>query len=497
MKQRALVAALATVLPAMLFQAPALAGEWNREAGIAIGTYFSDNICLSDLDKQDEWVGTARPDVSLSGRGGRFSMNLNAGVELNTLGQSDIDCATGQGRNLANRESVIPRVNLNSNFDVVRDWLTLEATGSAGQNPINPFAAGGDNAINARENTNVTYRYGVGARSERSIGDRGFYTARYNFNEQFNAVRLLGDSTENSFQAGVGTDPAAARLSFGLSGNYREIEYDESDLRPGFTNEFASVEANAALRLNRFFVFDVRGGEEFNDFISADDDIDGTFWDAGVTWSPSARVSVALGYGERFFGSTPRLDINYRHKRSRFNANYQRTVSLPRNLRGQFAGLADDDLSDIDELPGDPIGGIGNDTFVGQGPVENETFSVSWSFQARRTGISLGARESQQTRFETGNSATFRSTTLTLTRQLGSQTSTDVRLRWRENEGDDDSIGLFGQEREAWTASWGVSRDLGSDTRLTLRYQYTDQDANNSINTFIENRIDLNLRYRF
>ena len=493
MRRRALaIAILSSSLPG----AKTVAGEWATDAGMAVGTYYSDNICLSDLDKKDQWVGTARPDIAVNGSGGRFSMNLNAGVEYNSLGQSDVSCAAGQGRNLANREAVVPRVNMNSEFEMLRDWLTVEATAFAGQNPINPFAAGGNDAINARENTNITYRYGVGARSERRIDDRARFAARYNYDEQYNAIALLGDSTSNSAQVSLGTDPAAARLSLGISANYRRVEFEESTLRPAFSNDFGSAEVNTAFRINRFFALDGRAGEEFNDFLSVDEDIDGSFWDAGFSWTPNTRVSVSAGYGERFFGATPRLEASYRHKRSDVIISYLRTVTLPRNLRGQFA-RPDEPFPDLDELPGDPLGGIGQETFIGQGPIQSDTLSLNWGFQARRTGLRLNARESQQTRFETGASATFRNVSLTLTRQLGAYMSTDLSVGWRKNEGDDDSIGLFGQQIEAWTGSWGISRRLGNDTTLSLRYRYTDQQANNDFNTFTENRVSLNLRFRF
>ncbi|MEQ8516740.1 MAG: TIGR03016 family PEP-CTERM system-associated outer membrane protein [Chromatocurvus sp.] len=496
MRRRALFSVLAATVPAALPAAPALAGDWTTEAGLGVGTYYSDNICLSNLGKQGQWVGTARPDVSINGSGGRFNMNLSAGVELNSLGESNINCAAGQGQFLTNRESVVPSINLNSDLELIRDWLTLEAEGFAGQNPINPFAGGGEDAINARENTNITYRYGVGARSERRIGDTGRFSARYNYNEQYNAIGQIGDSTQNSAQASLGTDPAAARLALGLDGSYSKVEFDDSDLQQGFDAEFATVAATATLRISRVLSLDARAGEEFNEFVSLDDDIDGTFWDAGFTWTPNARVSVAAGYGERFFGTTPRLNVSYRHKRSEFSASYQRAINLPRDLRGQQVDRGDR-LADIEDLPGQPLGRAGRNTFIGQGPIENETLALNWGFQARRTGIGLNVSESKQTQFETGAGLTFRSAAITLTRQLGPQTSTDLRVGWRENEGDDQSIGLFGQELTAWTGSLGLSRTLGNETTLTLRYQYTNQDANTDVFTFTENRIDLNLRYRF
>lgn len=494
------MAALASTAPGV-----ANAGEWTTDAGLALGSYYSDNICRSRIDDKDKVVGTVRPDLSIQGEGGRLKLNLSASGEYNTLGESDIDCQGGQGQQFRNRESFVPRVSFDSELEAIEDWLWLEADASAGQNAINPFAPGGDDAINARDNTNITYQYGVGARTQRRIGGFADFLARYNYNEQYNNVGIIGDSVQHRAETSLATRPESARLSGGVYGSFTRVEFEESRQRPAFENDLASVELRGLLRLTRSWQVNGAVGEEFNDFFSViDEDIDGTYWDAGVAWTPNSRVEIGAGYGERFFGDTPRANISYRHKRSELSLDYQRTIAFPRNLRGgRGAGFIPGDVSpDLEDLPGDPLTGNENPTFLGRGPVQNESFSLAWRFQARRTTLGLSATESQQTRFATGSNATFRNATATLSRQLGRHLSTDLRASWIERDGEDGAIGIGARNLEGWRASWGVSRTLGNSTTFTLRYSYTDQTSDGAIggiarNDFEENRIDFTVRYAF
>ena len=72
--------------------APAVAAaEWQKDAGISVGGYYTDNVCLAPRGKEDKWVGNVRPDVSIDGQGARGSLSLNAAADYNSLGDSDLD----------------------------------------------------------------------------------------------------------------------------------------------------------------------------------------------------------------------------------------------------------------------------------------------------------------------------------------------------------------------------------------------------------------------
>ena len=479
----------------------AAAGEWEKSASLATGAYFSDNICRAPNITQDYTVGTVTPGVRIVGGGARSSLALNAAVEYNTLGESSLECEErGIGQNLENRETWVPRLRLVSELEAIENLFYLEADAFAAQNPINPFAAGGNDNINATGNQNVTYRWGAGARLDRRFGEYWSALVRYNYNEQYNSFRrALGDSQEDRISLDIGMVPGVTRLRGGVRGQYSEVEFQATDVRPEFTNRLSRIEAYGALQLIDSLSFDVSGGVEDNVFISANDENDGSFWDAGFTWNPNSRVVVAVGYGERFFGDAPRFSVSYRHKRTQLSATYLRDVRFPRNIRAADGGAPPDDPFDPGlGLPGDPIPGAGEPTFLGQTPVLNEALTVNYLFDARRTTFRVTLRDSQQTRFEDGRTGSFRSATAVATRDLARRLTVDLRVVWRNNEGRLRAAGGVGnQDLEAVTLGAGLQRRLNDNTTLSLRYRYTDQTSANERNTFEEQRVDIGLRLNF
>lgn len=496
------------LLAVALAATPTVRGaEWTRSSGLSINSYYSSNICQIPNDEESKAVGTVTPRIDLRAEGRRAQMNLNAAVEYNTLSESSLECPRDAGGiiNPANRETWVPRINFTGEIEALESAIYLEADANATQNPINPFAPGGGDNINATGNTNITYGWGVGGRLDRRHSDQWASLVRYNYNEQYNSSNnVLGDSKEDRVELDVGMVPEASRLSVGMSGQYSEVTVDETVAQPEFTNRLSRLQLRAALQLDSQLQINGFAGNEDNVFLSSSDEIDGEYWDVGIRWAPNMRSSVDLGYGERFFGPTPRAAVEYRHKRQSFRLNYSRDLQLPRDIRAAGNQNPDDPLNSSPGLPGEPLPGASDPTFLGQRPVLNESFTLGYRFTARRTTLSISTRDSQQTRTLDGGEGSFRSVNLSASRTLGPRHTLDSTLSWSQNEG---NLGVSStttpqQELETWRASLGLQRRLAADTTLVLRYTYTDQDSFGTINngfqrTFDEHRIELGVQLAF
>lgn len=483
----------------LLLAGHAGAAEWSKGAGLQVSSYYTDNICRSFADEQSKAVGTFTPSVNLTGSGARANMRLNAAAEYNTLAGSSLDCSQqGNAPRFENRETWVPRLSFQSELEAVENFLFLEANASASQNAINPFAAGGDDNINGTGNTNITYRWGAGFRVQRQYSEGWAVSARYNYNEQYNSFnRGLANSQEDRVELDVGMIPEASRFSVGISGQYSEVTFEENPPQPEFTNRLSRLQLRSALMLSSSWQLNSFYGVEDNVFLSTNDEIDGSYWDVGLRWAPNPRVTVNAGYGERFFGETPRFDISYRHKRSQLSASYSRDLQFPRNIR--VAGTdPDDPFAPAPGLPGDPLPGDGDETFLGQSPVLNERFALRYAFTARLSSLSLGATDSQQTRASDGRQGSFFTASAVVTRKLTRSLTGDARVVWRKNDGNPaGDQGFTAQSLEARTFGIGVQQKLARSTSLALRYLYTDQTSNNQLNTFTENRVVLSLNYQF
>lgn len=478
-----------------------LAAEWEKSAGIAVGAEFSDNICLSNDDQVSESFATLTPDIRVSGRGARASVDLSGSVQYNSLAESNLNCFSGANTRAGNRETWLPNLRYRGDLELVEDWLTLESDASAQTTSIDPFAAGSANSLDGRDNVNVVYQYGAGARIQRRLFNRANMLMRYNYNEQVNGVNQLGDSSENLGEFDLNTEGGNSRIAVGVSGRYSEVTYEGTASSPEFDNRLSSAEARASLQLTASWQTNALIGKEWNEFTSSDPEIDGSYWDAGLRWSPNDRVEISVGTGERFFGTTPRMNIRYRHKRSELSADYSRSLTLPRNLRAATGGFDD---------PFDPNVGTGNGdipdasptvngepTFIGNKPLINERLSVRYSYSATRTTISLTGSNSKQKRLEDLTEATFSSLGLALSRSMSSRLSANVNLTWSERDGQGGSVGAFSQPSESWFATLGLNRRLGSSTTMSMRYQHNLRESDAALNEYTENRITLSARHEF
>lgn len=485
---------------------PSVAGEWEKNAEIGLASYYSSNVCLAPAEEEGKEFVTATPRVGLDGSGGRFRASVDAAVEFNSLGESDIECPQGgAGSVIANRETWVPRGSGVLEFDAIEQLLTFEVDGSATQSPINPFAAGGDDNLNATGNTNVIYSWGAGARSEKLWSNGLAYSLRYRYGESFNSANLLlGDSREHRYQGDLGLRRGYARLSGGIRGQYRDVEFDASPLDPTapedgvIGNELFRSELYAGLELWRGWSLEGAVGYEDNAFLSSQEELDDYYWDAGIRWNPNQRVDVSAGYGERFFGNTPRASVEYRHKRTTLRASYLRDVQLPQDIRSGVAlptlTGAESGASSGDSLivESDSTG-----TFIGNGPIISETFTLSYAFEARRTEIRISASNSKQALVVQGDEAEFNSVRIAFDRDLTRRLDAGVQLRYREAEPTSvgTGLGLFAQALESYSGTARLGFALSDDTRLSLTYRFTDQTSSDRVNTFTEHRVGIAITF--
>jgi uncharacterized protein (PEP-CTERM system associated) len=471
------------------------AGEYVRTSDLTLGSYYSTNICRTNTDEQSKVVGTATPRISIRGRGGSSSVALRARAQYNSLGDSDLVCEGGFGFNQQNREAWVPAGNFFGTFDLVENWVTLEADAFAGQNPFDPFRAGGDDNLSGLDNTNITYRWGVGARVDRQFADRWGLFARYNYNEQYNSRnRAIGDSKADEVQLNVGMLPGSARFVTGLQGQYTEVQFEPTLTSPAGTNRLSRLAIRNALAIDRTFSLDASFGVEDNIFVSTSDEIDGSFWDAGFSWQPNARVSVSAGYGERFFGEAPRFNINYRHKRSTLRAFYLRDIRFPRNIRADSSDFDPDRFLDdpASEVPGGLIDDDGQQTFTGGSPVLDERFVLRYTLTGNRTQFTLSATDSRQNQVAIDREGTFQTVVSVLSRDVSPKLTASLRLSWRKNETERLSGGAnLPRDLERRRISIGLSRRLSNDASVTVRYSFSDQVSASPRNEFEEHRIAL------
>jgi hypothetical protein len=470
------------------------AAEWTTGAGIAPSIEYTDNVCLSRDNEKGEWIGRVTPDVNITGKGNNANVSLQASVELNSLSDSDLeDRGCGGGRAYNNRNQYAPDLSATADAVLIEGWLFLDANATARQNAVTPFASGGGDSLDRTGNTNTTYRYSISPYIQRRFKDTADLTLSYTYDDQYNSKDIVGDSSEQRAFFNLASGPWLAPLTLGLQGDYSKVEYSDTDT-PGqeFNNdtELKSARLNAGYQLNRAWQVNGYIGQEWNDFVSFNDDIDGDFWDVGLRWTPNVRTTVDVGTGDRFFGTTPRFAVNYRHKRSVLTASYNKDLTYSRNIRT----LGDSSSSF-------------NPTTLTNSPILDERFTLGYAYQGRRSGLALTASYSDQTRQDGQNitsedltfeESTFQNISISVNRSLSQELSVSGGVSWYKEEPKDSNALVT--DAETWRGTLGANHQVSKNINLSFTYQYTDRQTNgeapsdNVFDEYTENRFTLTLR---
>ncbi len=473
----------------------ARSANWESGGGISVGAVYTDNDCLDKDNKKDEVFATWTPNLRLSADGARASFGLYAAVQYNNRDDSDEDCGS-RGNTL----SPAPRIRFSGQSELVENWLYLDASAFGGVNRANPFEAGGADSVEGGDNLNRTYRYSVSPYVYRRFGESASVMTRYRYTDITNSKHTINDRHINEVMGDIGTDPALARFSYGIAGDYSKVYYDEryggEDL---FNSELSSARIRAAYQLTRSWQINGYVGEEWNDFITVYNDDDGTIWDVGATWTPNPRITVAGGVGERFFGTAPRFSLEYRHKRSTLSASYSRNLTYDSSLRtSDFFGDILDDLFGEDPTGDDIVVGVGGvDTTVTNSPIIDERSLLNYRFNGRRTTLSVRASYSEQKRTEDRLNDNFTYVSTHASRRLSQDLSVFAGVSWHHREPDSQRITSFSRNSDLYRYSLGTRYKLGAHFDATFSYEYSDRDADNDDEEYEENRVVAKLNYHF
>ncbi|MBV1929727.1 MAG: TIGR03016 family PEP-CTERM system-associated outer membrane protein [Gammaproteobacteria bacterium] len=448
------------------------AAQWRVNSGVSVSERYSDNDNLSETDKKSKFVTVVSPDISLSGSGGgRVDYDVLAALTHHESSDGD--------------DSTNPRLNGNANAELIDQILFFDANSTINQNRVDPFRSTGDDDVSRSSSDNVTttYSYTLSPYLVGRINSFADMELRYSYDEQWNSDSDVSDSSRQAVSFNLNSGNDFAIFDWGLVGNYSKVDTDDGDN----DDELKSADLHFGYRVNRKLRLRGSVGREWNDFDSARSDIDGKRWDFGGTWTPNKRTTVDIGYGERFFGNTPTVDISYRRKKSVFTASYIKELTDARTLRGQNTFFDEDAFGNpIDPITGDP-------TFISpdEGQIVDERVSFSWFRQGKRTTLTWSGDHSVQEPQSSRDELVFISSRIELSRRLTSKLSFDTSVDWENQENELD------EEFETWRFNMGLSRPLGSKSEMSLRYTYTDRDSDLPDDGYEETRVILNYRINF
>lgn len=462
-----------------------LAAEWRSSVGLKAGETYSDNAGLSQRNKNDDFVTVVTPNIKIDGRGARANLNVRSALEFNSQDDN-------------NGDNFNPQLRAHGDVELIEDFFFIDADATARQTAIDPFVATDETSINTRDNSTTTYQYGVSPYISSHLKDYASYQLRYSYDEQMNRGGALDDSNRESALFNLNSGEYFGRLSWGLVGSYSATDYNDAvgAISPtdNSDNEFISASLRLGYQLDRKWHVTGTVGEEWNDFISANNDIDGSFWSAGIVWTPNTRTEVNLNYGERFFGSNPSATIKYHHKKSTFNLGYTRSVTDTRSIRtlGDVLNERNSFGEAIDPFTAYLLSLFSNFTFIENDTIIDERLNASYNLKGKRTTLTLAGDRSDQTSENSNIKNTFSRYSISASRTLVSNLTCNLGYTWDKREN-----GLTGDTATSDIYRLGFTRQLGPNTNLSLNYSYITRNSDRANDDFDQNRISLFLSITF
>ena len=498
-------------------QAPVSAIDFIYTPSLTIQGTYSDNIRLASKgQEQGAFVTEISPGISIRGiNGGRLNANFDYRMQ-------NLFNAGGDGQAQINHQ-----LNLNTDYQVLRNRLNIAARGSYNQVNISNLR-GGDNINNldARTNvwtagTSVNWTPHFGQFADANVNIDFDYVGNDNAEQLANSMNL---SESISLISGSDFKHITWNANFNNSTQFRDNEDDVS-----FQNTNATIRAWVDRRFNFFGTV----GYANNDFQGLDTNNNGVFYTVGAQWKPSWYFDIEAGYGNNWHvisnfslsqrthlsvgyndrsvglntGGAWNASLNHSTNRSSWNFTYSEDTTTVQQL------LYEDTPFVVVDAAGSPL--LGND---GQPIIFNTSIpsltndvlvrrvaNASVSYTTGKSSFQLGGfyekREYQNTN---ADQQTVYGADASWNWQFSRRTGLLLSPSWQRITGDTVEVPTdvsVNQDRYQFIARmtrtiplrFGRNRLLNA----SIEYRFVQQDADLAANTYMENRVTASLFMNF
>lgn len=463
------------------FAGPASAGQWNIVPRFGIGETWSDNVTLSDRNKQSDFITEIRPGISARGSGARLQLDLHYNLQALVYAKE------------GDRTSTNHQLQGDATLELLKHILFFEANSRLTQEVIDPQGRVGVSNVSVSGNRADALTYTFGPVVRHHFGRYADAEARFQrrrLETEANTGLRFGSSESDRVFLTLGAGRAFQRFRWRLSHDSNDTEFDS-----GSRSELAETVADMQWLLSRRYRLLGTVGYEDNQFTSAfRRRIDGVFWTVGAGWTPSRRTELTVQVGERFFGNTFSVRAEHRHRRWTLSANYNESPTTTDRFlsRQPLAPITDEEGRPVfdpefdDRIPLDTTGRLTDDVFV------NKQLSARVSYRRARDTFRVVGRLQTREFQSTGVEETVQGVAANWSRRLSKRLQSNLRVSWHEIDFQD-----TGRSTTRILVQPRLRYRLGPSIRATLEYLYHEQSGARDTDGFTENQISAFLDVHF
>lgn len=505
----------------LFLSANALAGDWQFNPSLGLTETYTDNIGLTQFDKQSSIVSQfiIGADANFSSRKLQFSFSGTetlAGYSHDSEFNDDYQTLLADASYLLWQDklqiianSSITNVSKNDTGNNLADLITADTIQQRN------YSAGLQyNTANSDHSLSSSLKYNL-VETEDNIGESNGYTALVN-SENGSAARVVfwqvNGSFSNSKNNRFTSENYRLETKLGAITSYKINPfirlYNEritGTAAGSNTDAIPSWGPGFRYQATKHFIIDlsynyVSDEAQSDDYIAAD-----------IDWQPSARTSLKAGYSKRFFGDSYELDFSHRTRRLTNTISYHETIEVfDRNNYQEIDGVVwcpngatgINDCLPLDEKPNDSSE-YNSVPVTSLELTENNEFSLNkklaWQSQLAlaRTTFTLDLSNRVRKSLSTGIIDNYLDARFSVNRRMSAKSDATVYVNYTKNVIDKNKPDGPRQEDTYKTLSATYNRSLASSLKAFLTLQYIDRESNINRYTYNEARASINLTKDF
>ena len=426
----------------------AWASDWKLGASVTARETYTDNVTLgAGGAAKSDWITELTPTFTVKKVGARLKVDASYSNQ-NLFYAND-----------SNRNQTYHRLNAQANAELIENEVFLDTNASISQASISPLGASGVDNTSATGNVTSVQTFVVSPYWIHRFGSAATLNARYTISEVSNDSGIFSSSLNNTVNVSLNSGSDFGRVSWGLNYSDHTANYaDRSDV--GFT----STSANLGYQVFHRVRLTGTVGDENNSYASsAGTKTGGTFWNATVSWAPSLRTSLDLGFGHHYYGSTRNMSFKTRGAFSQWTADYSEAVTTSNS---QFGNSNAFDIG-RNRTTGQAVQLTTNSNYLSNLVFLSKRFSTDFNWKKGKHDFSLGAFRSIQTT----NIDTTQNTSVQVAAIGFNRNANDVFLSTSEVK----EVGVNASWKWRWTAltSSNISASLSRSDYPSLSRQDT------------------------
>lgn len=463
--------ACTTLAAIVLVAYPVGAQSWDTSASILAAATVSDNGGLTSTGSQNTATSfELTPSFGVSRTGPRWTLTSNYRLQMRFYESDTIG------------DRAFHNLNLNSQFMVIEDVAGVLFNSTISQQTIDPLEPVGLTTATGQRNLSESNTYAIEPFINFSLGS--FTAGRLSYRAglvEYDAPQLP-DSKSGRALASVTTNPAGAAWSFTAFLSQNDLEYDSGR---EITLSRASVDTAYQVTPRAQLVLNV--GVDDNDVgdLPFTNDVDGTFWLAGVRGSFNEFSNYEARVGRQFYGDSYQLHYDRQRGRVAVGLDYNESTSTRGGSQLDYEAI----LNYVSDIVGIELPGVTQDVYV------QKRFSVNGSYTLAKSSWRLTVfNENREyvTNLDGDLEDSILGFGLNWSWAATSRTNVEAALNWQRFEPRDEDS----NPRDLrMSVSW--RRALFTSSYVSLRLMHNQRESRRGRPTYEENVLTLGIGHEF